>query len=262
LSFPFWQRQFLADPTVVGRSLELNGWPHTIIGVAPQGFAVNAFVGGMVYVPIGPHVSTALENRRAAQFDLIGRLPSATSREEAVAALKVAVNQLEGGLPETAWREKGRSVQPVNSVVTVMPLADAVASAIAPVRAAAMLCFALAAITLALASTGLFGVVSYVVSQRTFEIGVRTALGATRATIARMIIVDGIRVVMVGCMAGLTFSWVVGRLVQRVLVAQRVMSVANLALVTVLLLTVGIVASLRPALRAAVADPIEALRHD
>jgi hypothetical protein len=73
LSFLFWQRYFADDPAVIGRSLELNGWPHAIIGGLPNGFAANPMMEGMAYVPISPHVSNGLDNRRAAQFDLIGR---------------------------------------------------------------------------------------------------------------------------------------------------------------------------------------------
>src|SRR5436190_18439981 len=57
ISFEFWQRQFDADPAVIGRTMELNGWPYTIIGVLPKGFTAVAIATGKVYVPIGPAVA-------------------------------------------------------------------------------------------------------------------------------------------------------------------------------------------------------------
>jgi hypothetical protein len=176
-------------------------------------------------------------------------------------ALAIRVPRVTG---ETLATLSGRihTLHPPNGIITVVPLSDTVAGAIAPVRAATMLFGCLAVIALVLASIGLYAVVSYAVSQRTFEIGIRIALGATRTAIVRMIVRDGVRIVATGCVVGAGVSWLLGRLVRRAIVAQDVITPITLGAVISLLLIVGIAASLHPASRAATADPIKALRHE
>src|SRR2546426_7585137 len=65
LSYRFW-RQLGGDAAIVGRSIELNGWPYEITGVLPKDFRAVAIASGSVYVPIGARVTQALESRRAA----------------------------------------------------------------------------------------------------------------------------------------------------------------------------------------------------
>jgi putative ABC transport system permease protein len=91
---------------------------------------------------------------------------------------------------------------------------------------------------------------------------VRVALGATRLAIASMILRDGIRVVATGCVFGAALSWLVARIVQTLIVGQAVVGPTVFVAVACLLLFVGITASLRPAQRAAAADPIKALRYE
>jgi hypothetical protein len=90
ISFGFWQQRFGGDPAALGRTIELNGWPYVIVGVLPRDFRSQAIVSPGVYVPTGRHVSSALDNRRAAYFDLIGRLHDGVTREQATAALRIA----------------------------------------------------------------------------------------------------------------------------------------------------------------------------
>jgi putative ABC transport system permease protein len=101
-----------------------------------------------------------------------------------------------------------------------------------------------------------------VAAQRTVGIGVRVALGATRARIAVMILRDGVRIITVGCLFGGVAAWAVGRLLQTVIAGQTVFTPAVLGGVACLLLVVGMSASARPARRASSADPLEALRHE
>src|SRR5436190_5394489 len=88
VTFDFWQRRLHGDPAVVGRVLNINGWPHAIVGVLPAEFKapVAPMITASVYVVISPHVNVALENRAAAQFDLIGRLADGASKQSAYAA--------------------------------------------------------------------------------------------------------------------------------------------------------------------------------
>jgi hypothetical protein len=74
ISFPNYQELRRLDLPIDLVAMQMNGWPRTIVGVLPKGFAANLAVASVVYVQIGSHVANALDNRRAAQFDLIGRL--------------------------------------------------------------------------------------------------------------------------------------------------------------------------------------------
>ena len=141
-------------------------------------------------------------------------------------------------------------------------MAAAVSAALMPTRVGTALLGALGAIGILLSMIGLHGVVSHAVSHRTFEIGIRTALGATRFSIVRMIVRDGLRIIGVGCVIGGILSAALMRVVQTVLADRTFLSPLALMSAVALLIIFGIGASLRPAIRAATIDPTVALRHD
>jgi len=120
--------------------------------------------------------------------------------------------------------------------------------------------FGLAA--LLLSTLGIYGVVAYAVERQTREIGVRMALGATRAAILRLVMRNGMRTVIAGAAAGLVTASVVTRALRGLLFGVPALDPLTFAGVTALLLLVAIVAVLVPALRAIRLDPITALRVD
>jgi len=126
----------------------------------------------------------------------------------------------------------------------------------------AMLLLAFAALSLVLAATGLFGVLSYVATQRTAEIGVRIALGAQRSEVLRLMVWDGLRPAGTGLLLGLAGSVVVTRVIRDLLYGVKPLDVSVFIVVTVLLLTVTGVACALPALRASRLDPVQALRNE
>jgi ABC-type antimicrobial peptide transport system permease subunit len=119
-----------------------------------------------------------------------------------------------------------------------------------------------AALGLTLAVIGVFGVISHGVSQRTREIGVRLAVGASAARIAGMIVAGGLRLVALGVVIGLLGSAAAARLLQELVWKVSPFDPLSFAAVALVLLFVGWSASLLPALRAARLDPVRALRHD
>jgi hypothetical protein len=158
-------------------------------------------------------------------------------------------------------RNVERVVAP-GSVVTATSMADAVAAALLPTRIATIVLGALGCVGVVLAMTGLFAVVSRAASRRTFEIGVRIALGATRGGIVRMIVRDALRIVAIGCVIGSTLTFGLARALQAAITSQSLIDPAAFAAVVVLLLVIGVAASVRPALRAAKAEPLAALRSE
>ena len=141
-------------------------------------------------------------------------------------------------------------------------LADYRARSIAQPRLNAMLVALFAVIALLLAAAGIFGVMSYSVTQRTQEIGIRLALGAQRQDVLRLIIVQGMRIVGVGLVAGLFGVFVSTRLFQSLLFGVGATDLPTLIVVTVILGAVAFVACLVPARRATLVDPIQAIRTE
>ena len=117
-----------------------------------------------------------------------------------------------------------------------------------------------AGLALLLAGLGIYGVIAYGVSQRTYEIGLRQALGADRGSVLALILVEGLRLTGVGLAAGLLGTLATGRLIGSLLVNVRATDPMTLGLVAVLLAAVAGLASWIPARRAMAVSPTEALR--
>ena len=121
---------------------------------------------------------------------------------------------------------------------------------------------AVSAMALILGSLGLYGVLSYVVAQRTQEIGVRMALGAEAARVRRMVVVQGVRVVAVGVGLGVVVALASTRVLGSMLYEVEAVDLGTFLTMSVAMLLVGLSASYLPARRASGVDPVEALRGE
>jgi len=149
------------------------------------------------------------------------------------------------------------------AAVTAAPMTARLSGLLLPMRVVTLVLTALGFVGLALAMIGLYGVVSYAANRRRFEIGVRIALGASWSAIVRLMMRDTIMMVGVGSVAGSVISFALIRAIWPFLSgSQRSMTPVAPIAVFILMLAVGIVAALRPALRAAALDPVGALRQD
>ena len=133
---------------------------------------------------------------------------------------------------------------------------------LAPSRFAMMLVGAFAAIAVILAGIGLYGVVAYGVHQRTREIGVRVAFGATPASVAGLVVGDGVRLALLGVGIGTAVAAGTTRVLRGLLYAVSPMDPATFAAIAVLVAAIALLASYIPARRALRIDPTEALRAD
>jgi len=149
--------------------------------------------------------------------------------------------------------------QPVSNIGTMDDILDV---AIADHRQQMTLLGTFAGLALLLASIGLYGVLSYAVTQRSREIGLRIALGATAASVVRMVVGRGLLLTGTGLAIGLAASWALTRLMKNLLYGVQATDATTFAAVTALLATVALIACWLPARRAGRVDPIVVLREE
>ena len=131
-----------------------------------------------------------------------------------------------------------------------------------PARLSAILLVVFAVLALTIASIGLYGVVSYAVSQRTREMGIRMSLGADANTVIKMLTVSGMKLVAVGGVVGLALALLVARLLSQLLFGVGAFDPLTFVTVPALLGGVALLAAYFPARRASRIDPVSALRAD
>jgi len=148
---------------------------------------------------------------------------------------------------------------PVSDVFTMQQIIE---RSLGNASLSASLVLGFAVLSLMLASVGLYGVLSYLTTQRTGEIGIRIALGAKRQQVVRMMLGDGLRPALYGLALGLAASAGAVRLVQSMLYETQPLDPAIFAAVAATLLVVAALACLVPAWRASRLDPMQALRTE
>ena len=139
---------------------------------------------------------------------------------------------------------------------------EVMADSIASQRFSVLLLGAFAGLALLLAGTGIYGVLSYLVGQRTREIGVRVALGAQRFDVLRMVLQDGARMALAGTAIGIVAALGLTRLMASMLFGVKATDPITFGLVAVVLCGIALLAAYVPARRAAKVDPMVALRYE
>jgi ABC-type antimicrobial peptide transport system permease subunit len=153
-------------------------------------------------------------------------------------------------------------VDPQLAVAQVRTLQDTLDLASAQMAFMMILLAIAAGVALTLGVIGIYGVMSYIVTQRTGEIGVRLALGAEPASVARMIVRQGALVALAGIAIGLATALAGNRLIESLLYGVSSRDLGVFATTALMLLTVALFACWLPARRAARLDPLEALRAE
>jgi putative ABC transport system permease protein len=161
-----------------------------------------------------------------------------------------------------AVREVVHKVEPNLPVTHVMTMDGLLSGSVSPRRYSAVLIGIFAVLALLLAAVGIYGVMSYAVSQRTQEIGLRMALGAPAGSVRGMILGQMLRLTMLGVGIGLAGSFVVARFLASLLFGVGTYDPATFLGVAVLLVAVALSASYIPARRAMRVDPLVALRYE
>jgi predicted lysophospholipase L1 biosynthesis ABC-type transport system permease subunit len=235
-------------------------WPRgrAIVGERFQGLLAESNVTTEIVGVVGDVLRDGLVDRRQ-QPEVY--LVAQTGR----ALRHISVAARTHGDPAAAaplLRSLVREVEPNAAVEEVGPLARRVSASVSQPRFAAAVLAAFAGLALALAAVGLYSVLSYNVSQRRGELGVRAALGATRGDLVRLVLGQGLAHTALGLALGLVGAAALTRLMERLLFGITALDPVAFGAAPALLLAVACAACLVPARRAAAADPAEALRSE
>jgi putative ABC transport system permease protein len=240
-------RRHFANEDPVGKAVQI-GWGanltndpdvyRTIVGV------VGDVKANEVAAPPDPTIYVPMAQRPVPRLSVAIR--SAVPPATLATAARKAVRELDGTMP----------------VFAVRTMEEMVAGSISRQKFVAVLIGIFAAVALVLAAVGLYGVIAYGVSQRTHEMGVRVALGATRESVSGMIVREGLTVTAAGLVVGLGVAVLSSGVLKSLLYEVKPTDPVTLAAVAAVLVLVAALASYLPARRAARVDPIIAMRGD
>jgi predicted permease len=255
-------RPFDASRDVLGRAL---------VVIVNQALAGRYFPDGRA---VGATINVFGENREV--VGVVDDVQDTPTAVETRPALWFPLGQVEFGAVSFAVRSAGiepaslaaavtNAVQAVDRdlpVADIRTLAARTDEALAPRRFALWLFQAFAGLALALAASGIYGLLAYVVRQRRKELSIRVALGASRTTLGRMVLSDGLRMALAGAACCLLLTPLGGSLLQAFLYNVKSFDLVTMLGAPLTLLGITLLASLGPALAATRTDPARALRED
>jgi putative ABC transport system permease protein len=161
-----------------------------------------------------------------------------------------------------AFRREIKAVEKSVVLTNVRPLREAISESVTEARFYTFLFGFFGSVGLLLTMTGVYSLISYTVSQRTQEIGIRMALGATRQHVVRLILGQGVVLAVVGSIFGLAISFWLTQLIVKLLFEVKPTDLFTFGISTLVLLFAAVLASYLPARRATKVDPIQALRFE
>ena len=228
--------------------------------------------------PIGQHISFACNGREhpALIVGVVGTVRLSSLEEDTSDGMRYyafaqgtdfiadLVVRTDGNplLMTSAIKEVVKAVDPSQAVSTVSSLETMVSDSLAGRRLIVWMLGAFAVLALLLAMIGIFGLISYLATQRTHEVGIRMALGAQRSTVLRLILGDALMRVVIGLAIGVILSIGAFAVVRHQFADFGTGSFASFGTAMIVLLLVGLLGGLIPAARAASVDPMKALRTE
>jgi putative ABC transport system permease protein len=239
-------RRFFPNENPVGhRLLFIGNEPATVVGVA--GDAHNRGLDSEVYPEV---YGVAMQNPQFMGPLLVARVASSQNNPSGLSSLAAATRRQAQAIGHN---------EPVNQLVT---MDERLSNSVATLRFQTQLLGAFAGLALVIATVGIYGVISYAVSQRTHEIGIRMALGAQAGDVLRMVIWRGVILALIGVALGLAAAVALTRVMKTLLFNVSATDPATFALIALLLVAVALIASYIPARRATKVDPLQAIRHE
>jgi putative ABC transport system permease protein len=268
----------LGIPVTAGRAFDERDRPDGVRVVVVNDAFATKFLSGRP--AIGARVRIASRDSQAPWSEIIGVVRNARNQGIALPAQPEIFVSMERG--RDAWnqlfllvrsdrpsaallpdvRQAVRAIDAEQPVYAIQTLDEAIALSVFQQRLAARLVAIFAGVALVLAAIGIYGVMSYSVTARTQEIGVRLAVGAQRRDVVWLVLREVIWLSATGIAIGLGLMFAAGRVLRQLLYGVGPADPLTIAGVAVLLGTVAIAAAWAPAFRASRVDPIEALRYE
>jgi predicted permease len=232
-------KRFWPDQDAIGRRFKFFGQDvfNQVVGIAKD--SKYNFIGE----DETPFIYQATTQVYQPQLSLFVKAPQPSA---VLGTVRGEVQQLDRNLPLTG----------------VFTLSEIFDQALWAPRMAASLLAVFAGLSLVLSVIGIYGVMAYAVSQRTRELGIRMALGASRADVLRLVVMQGLRLTVMGVAFGLAVSLAVTRLIATLLYGVSPTDLITFTIVPLLLASAALLASYLPALRATRIDPMVALRYE
>ncbi|MCP4664151.1 MAG: FtsX-like permease family protein, partial [bacterium] len=209
LGHVFWQRRFGGDPSVLGRTLRLNGHPFEVVGIVPESFnGTLAVFRSDLWLPLmmsdQVSMNPILERRGSRSLILKGRLKPGVTIEQAQAQLGTIAQRLAAEYPETN-EERGVNLVPTRDVV-INPSFDG------PVFSAATVLMIVVALVLLIACSNLANLFLAQASDRRKEIALRLALGSGRGRLIRQLLTESLLISFISGLGSLLFATWTARL--------------------------------------------------
>jgi putative ABC transport system permease protein len=246
-----------------------------LVAVVSEGLVRRTFPGEN---PLGKRLQVAIGPRDGMHVEIVGvvgDIKFASLDAETRPAVFIPLPQLSIGLATFVARTSMdplalsnsvagtvRSIDPELPLADVRTMQDVVDATLARARTVSVLLAAFAVIALLLAGVGVYGVIAYSVAQRTQEIGVRMALGATVSSVFRMVLGQALKLVAIGVAAGLVAAAILTRLLETLLFETEPIDPMTFTLTALVLIAVATLASYVPARRGTRITPTEALRTE
>jgi len=249
------------DVVVVNETTAKQYWPGLDpIGQCLRLFAATAACHRVVGVTKDSHLSDMIEEPLVAMYVPMAQQGTGPMSIPRVLVIRAAPSQM-GRVEHEAAREVRRAF-PDADPPSVSAVSTLVEPELRPWRLGATLFSAFGILALVVSAVGIYSVVSYSVSDRIHEMGVRIALGAQQLDVVRLVVGEGMRTVAVGVVFGVVIALALGRFVASMLYGISAHDPLVLAGVAVVLASIACVASVVPATRAARVDPASPLRSD
>ena len=265
LSHESWRRKFAADPSIVGRTLQMDGVPVTIVGVGPRGHRATIDIGLVtdMWMPVSALLAFGYppeelgRKPREAGFSVKARLRDGVTVAQAQAAMGILGRRLAADHPT---EDPGKGILVVASRdVRIHPQLDGLLTAVATIVQA------LVGLVLAIAGSNLATLLLVRGTARAKEVSLRLALGASRGQLVRHLLTESLLLALAGCAAGCVLAWWAVRALAAVelpIVVDLSLDYRVLGFAAAISVVTGVAFGLAPALKATRVDLVPTLRGD
>jgi putative ABC transport system permease protein len=196
LSYAYWERRFSADPSIVGRTIDIDHQPYTVIGIGPRDFSGLSGQADL-FLPLMARPAEEFTQPQSHEFWMVARRAPGVSADQALAAVRVLGKQVDDAIPDSyAKRPWGATTELLDN------------ARLAPsIRRSLLVLFGAVAFVLLIACVNVANLLLGRAHGRAREIAVRLAIGASRGRLVRLLLIESLLLAFVGAAASLVVAW-------------------------------------------------------